>query len=140
MGGKVKTNSGAVAFPVVHTFKLTGSSSTVSQYELIKIIGESPKLSKYISISRNRNFVKSEPEYYLSKKEVGDWPLLIGLHKTNIVEVLIGYREEEDLDVNTLLVRFNNQDMTVTIYYFEKDYSMDLMQLLPFMKKLYKRG
>ncbi|GGW37271.1 hypothetical protein [Arenibacter certesii] len=140
MGRKIKTNSGAVPFPVVHTFKLTGSSSTVSQYELIKIIGESPKLSKYISISRNRNFVKSEPEYYLSKKEVGDWPLLIGLHKTNIVEVLIGYREEEDLNVNTLLVRFNNQDMTVTIYYFEKDYSTDLIQLLPFMKKLYKRG
>jgi len=133
MGRKVKTNSRAVPFPVVHTFKLTESRSTVSQYELIQIIGGGLKLTEHISISRNRRFKPPDPEYYLSPKANGNWPIHCDLYKTNVTGILIGYRREEDLKVNTLLVKFNNHDMTVTIYYFEKDYSTDLIQLLPFI-------
>ena len=137
---RIPTVQENVPIPIIHTFRLTDSNSTSANYEPIKTNGDSTWLSKGIRVSQNRNYKIPDPQYYLSANVDRNWPKLIELHSCYTSCILIGYSEEENNKIgDTLLVRFNQNNRTATIFYFKAFYSENRKLLTPFMKRLYRR-
>jgi hypothetical protein len=134
---KLSTNKVRTApFPTIHIFKRTQYFSTVNHYELIEAVGENTLLTDQISISKNRNFKKPDPEYYLSPRSNSFSVNLIGLYTTAIDGILIGYIRKNHKKVDTILVQLTDQERTVKIYYFKKYHSKDIRPLLSLLMEL----
>ena len=56
-----------VPHPVTYTYKetLIGKFKTVKRYELVTVNTKNPKLSNIIRISKDQQFAKSSPVYWL---------------------------------------------------------------------------
>jgi hypothetical protein len=134
---KLSTNKvRRVPYPIMHTFRRTQYFSTVSHYDLSELIGGNTLLTDQISISRNRNFSKPDPEYYLSPRSNSFSVNLIGLYTTAIDGILIGYIRKNHKKVDTILVQLTDQERTVKIYYFKKYHSKDIRPLLSLLMEL----
>lgn len=113
-----------------------GKYKTVKRYELLNTDTKTPKLSRLIKISKDQQFAKSAPCYWLEihngKKFIK--PRVTGLFKTGDNYVYFGDIDVNRVKTHTLLFKFSNNAETLTIKYFENFYTNDLHQIIHFIK------
>ena len=89
--------------PIIHVFKEfnEGKFKGVKHYELITVYNGSTQLSDKINVSKNREFAKSNPDYWIKTKEGNRWSKtnLTGLFKTTIN---YSYHGDSDFKKNLL--------------------------------------
>ncbi|CAM4091972.1 hypothetical protein [Gillisia limnaea] len=117
--------------PTVHSYIEInhGKFAEVKHYELKEVTNGNPILSNLINVSKNRNFARSNPDYWLKIREGKKWinPALTGLFKTSTP--LIYYGDHNDKK-NLIIVRFSANAEEVIIYYFKDYYTRDLKPLI----------
>ncbi len=111
-----------------------GKHRTVRHFNPVK--GKTSKgiFSNLINISNNRAYAKSNPKYWIKCREGNKWSRPVtGLFKTKYSNVFFG-----DLDHKTslLIMKFDNDDSTITAYLYQNYYTRDLEGLLRRIIKL----
>tara|TARA_R110000851_G_scaffold16233_1_gene52868 strand:+ start:970 stop:1362 length:393 start_codon:yes stop_codon:yes gene_type:complete len=124
----------AAQLPQLHTLIYkeinVGKFKTTRHYELINFIDPKIKLTKLLNLSKNREFAKSSPIFWLQIRIDNKWqkPRLTGLFKTSLSNVYYG---DIDKCKHLLLFNFSDRTNTLTIKYFENYYTANLTSLLP---------
>lgn len=116
-----------LAKPTIHIFKEynVGKYKSVKHYELITVLNGVSKLSNEVNVSKNRNFAKSMPDYWIKLKEGNKWSKnnLTGLFKTS---ENLTYKGDSEKKKNLLIFKFSDLGSTLTVYYFDNYYTVDL--------------
>ena len=100
-----------------------GKYKTVKHYELVDVINGQQFLPDIINISKDRNFAKSSPKYWLRFKIGNRWGKCeTGLFKTEYENI---YKGDLRLKKHLLIFWFSDNEESVQIlyynYYFTKD-------------------
>ena len=117
--------------PVIHYFEEihAGKYLTVKHYDLQKVCNGPAIFPGQINISKNREFAKSSPDYWLKIKDGKTWSktAVTGLFKTYLPGVYKGdHRKKKDL----LIFHFTNTAGRVTVFYFRDYYTRNLQPVL----------
>ena len=115
--------------PIIHYFNEinVGKFKSVKHYELKRTENGNTQLSNLINISKNRDFAKSKPDYWLKiKKEKKFSGCLTGLFKTGIKDTFKG---DVDSKKHLVVFRFTDDASVLIIYYYENYYTDDLSNL-----------
>ncbi len=117
--------------PIIHSYTEInpGKFAEVKHYELKEVTNGNQILSNLINVSKDRNFAKSNPDYWLKIREGKKWktPALTGLFKTDFSFV---YKGDSQHKKNLIIVKFSNDASQVSIYYFKDFYTHDLKPLI----------
>lgn len=119
----------------VHTYREinNGKYKTTKHYELIDKKNKNFLLSEKINISKDRNFAKSSPVYWLKIREGRKWSKNItGLFDTK--EKFI-YWGDQDLRKHLIIFKFSYDAKTLTIFYFKNYYTNNLTRILKEIKQ-----
>ena len=126
--------------PIIHVYKEIniGKFATVRHFELKETLNGSPQLSPLINISNNRNFALSKPIYWVKERKGDVWvkPNLTGLFETGIKDL---YRGDVDRKNHLLLLRFDNVNHDLTVFYFKNQFSYDLSGFLVRINESYHK-
>jgi len=122
--------------PLTYVYKEVnkGKFKSVRHYEPIKNTCNSLDLTKKVNISKNQNFAKSTPKYWLRTKTGNKWSgYITGLFETDVKDVFWG-----DINKKQSLVIFkiSNDSDLLTIYLFENYYTRELAPILNFINQL----
>jgi len=116
--------------PVTHIYKEVnkGKYRSVKHFELVKVLNANSQLSDLINISKNRNCALSMPDFWLKIRQGNKWSNCItGLFKTDIQNI---YKGDVNKRKHLLIFKFNDE-VTLTVYYFENYFTNDLSNILP---------
>jgi len=117
--------------PTVHSYTEInhGKFSEVKHYELKEVTNGNQVLSNLINVSKDRNFARSNPDYWLKIREGKKWinPALTGLFKTNFPFI---YKGDSQHKKNLIIAKFTKDASQVNIYYFKDYYTRDLKTLI----------
>lgn len=117
--------------PTVHSYTEinAGKYAEVKHYELQEVINGNPVLSNLINVSKDRNFARSNPDYWLRVREGKKWltPALTGLFKTNFPYI---YKGDTEKKRNLIIAVFAKDASEVNIYFFKDYYTSDLKPLV----------
>ncbi len=114
--------SNKIPKPTVHYFKLEKSFSQVWHYKLQKTKFGKSKLSDKIHISENREFAKSQPEYWLKTRDGKRWSkrYATGLFKTQYSTVFMG---DLEMKKDLVIVSINRKEDSLRVFVFDNYYS-----------------
>lgn len=117
--------------PVVYWFQEInpGKFASVRHYELVGIKNGINTISEKINISKDRQFAKSNPDYWLKIREGNKWktPAFTGLFKTDFPHIFHGDSQRKK---NLILVHFAEDATEVYIYYFQDFYTRNIKALI----------
>jgi hypothetical protein len=103
-----------------------GKYKGVKHFEL-KTNEDNPILSPFLNVSKDRGFARSNPEYWLKKKEGNKWSKEItGLFKTQYKGFFHGDVDKKDL----IIFLFTDNAETLTVYYFKDYYSNNSNEII----------
>ena len=122
--------------PVTHVCKevYIGKYRSTKHFELVEVKNRKLQLSELINISKDRNFAKSTPDYWLKTREGNKWSkkALTGLFKTNRRFI---YRGDHNKRQNLLIFKFSDNAGTLTVYYFKNYFTNDLSKVLLYINE-----
>lgn len=122
---------------VVHIYKEInkGKYKTTKHYQLVETQYGECLLSDRINISKDQNFAKSSPDYWLKIRKCNKWSKNItGLFKTN---TKLTYWGDQDLRKHLIVFKFSNNAETLTVFYFKNYFTNDLNTVLRQINKRY---
>lgn len=120
----------ATAKPIIHIFKEinVGKYSTVRHYELIQTNNGQSKLGTLINLSKDRNFAKSLPDYWLKLHNGKKWNKPItGLFKTQIKGF---YKGDCQRKRHLILANFEQHSELIKIYFYPNYFTIDVRPLI----------
>lgn len=121
--------------PITYWYDETkiGKYKTTKWYQLVQTDTKKPKLSSLIKISKDQQFAKSSPLYWL---ELHDGKRFIKPRATGLFKTSNGLIYYGDIDNRThsLLFRFTKNGNSLIIKYFEYYYTKDLGSIINFIK------
>jgi len=111
--------------PIIHTYKEInkGKCKTVKYYEFKGVKNGLSEFNDIINISKDRQFAKSNPDYWIKQKEGKKLSKnLTGLFKTKTALIFYGDILKQN-SKHSLLFEFKNNAETLIIYYFKDFYT-----------------
>lgn len=118
--------------PIIHVFQEIndGKFKSVRHYELIKVENGNTKFSTLINISKDRQFAKSNPDYWVKIRQSKKWSKPItGLFKTNQKGIFKG---DLNYKKNLIIVKFEKDTSQIIIHCYDY-YTTDLSKVLNFI-------
>jgi len=121
--------------PIIHTFKEinVGKYTWVKHYELKEVINGKSLLSNSINISKDRQFSRANPDYWLKKRIGNKWSgYITGLFKTTYKNI---YKGDIDNKKHLVIFKFSDDESIVTIAIYQHYFSNDLNHLFTIFDK-----
>ena len=116
--------------PIIHYFNEIniGKYNSVKHYELSKVDNGKPQLSTTINIQKDRKFAMCFPDYWLKIRYEKKWSKPItGLFKSQYPFLFKG---DIDFKKHLVIVKINDAESKVVVYYFPNFYLRDAEELL----------
>jgi hypothetical protein len=112
---------GIIKTPTIHVYNEVneGKYKTTKHYLFLEVINGKSQLTENLNLAKNRGFAKSEPDYWFHVRPSKKWERLTGLF----------YNLKEDL----ILVKFSDDQKTITVYYFKGYYTNDIKNVIHFL-------
>lgn len=120
--------------PTVHIFKEInqGKFKCTKHYNLVEVRNGKSLVSSMVNISKNRNFAKSCPEYWLKIRDNNKWSKNItGLFKT---KSKLTYHGDINFKQDLIIFRFSSGGTHLVIFYFKNYYTKNINDVI---KKIY---
>lgn len=124
---------GTFTKPVIHYFEevSVGKFRSVRHYKLSGIMNGVSLLSNAINISKDQNFSKAAPDYWLKTRLGNKWGSCVtGLFKTGFKNI---YKGDIDNKKHLVIFKFSEDGKVLTVFYFENYYTSDLSNILQFV-------
>ena len=121
--------------PVIHNFKEVnvGKYKSVKHFELVSVNNGKSLLGSRINISKDQQFSKASPNYWLKKRAGNKWSgCITGLFKTTYKNI---YKGDIDNKKHLVVFKFSDDDSTVTIAIYQHYFSNDLNHLFAIFDK-----
>jgi len=124
---------GTIKKPVIHIFEEVnfGKFRSVRHYMLSGILDGVSLLSNAINISKDRQFSKASPDFWLKTRIGNKWSNCVtGLFKTGFKNI---YKGDIDNKKHLVIFKFLRNDSVVLVFYYENYYTSDLSNILQFV-------
>ena len=112
--------------PITHFYNEVniGKHKTVKHYELAIVDNGTPQLSQLINISKDRQFAKSAPSYWLKLRLANKWSASVtGLFKTAVNGLV--YSGDFDDKTHLVLFEFSKNATKLKIYFYLNYFPFD---------------
>jgi hypothetical protein len=121
--------------PTISKFKeiKIGKFTTTQHFEIVKHTQDAPETER-INLSKDRQFAKSLPNYWLSYRYNNRWKRITGLFKVEDTNYYKGDKGYKIGEKHLIIALLDADKREVTTYTFENYYTKDVDEVIQLIK------